>query len=368
MPRTPQSIKIPFGFWKDVHDRCRKEGRPIFTLAPMANVTDAAFRHIIAKYSDMGKTVDTVAVGGPDVMWTEFVSADGLCSVGREVLVRDLAYDESERPIVTQLFTAHPDKMFHAARLSAELGFDGLDINMGCPDRSVEKQGSGAALMKNPSLAKEIIEAARQGVMEVAKQKKKDKTGTVAEPIPVSVKTRLGYNKVDIESWLGFLLEQNLPALIVHLRTRTEMSDVPAHWELMQEITQLRNTISQDTIILGNGDVIDLADARKKVAESGADGVMFGRAIFGNPWLFKQTSMSSSPIPIPERLHVMVEHTFLFEKMLGDIKSFAIMKKHYKAYINGWDGAKELRMRLMEAQSATEVADIVQKYLMLSTS
>ena len=360
--------KTHFGFWKDILGQSQKEDRPIFTLAPMANVTDVAFRHIIAVQSGMGKIVDGVAVGGPDVMWTEFVSADGLCSAGREVLIRDLAYDESQRPIVAQLFTAHPEKMFQAARLVAQLGFDGLDINMGCPDRSVEKQGAGAALMKNPPLAKEIIEAARTGVAESAKQKK-------SKPIPVSVKTRLGYNKVDIEGWIRFLLEQNLPALIVHLRTRKEMSDVPAHWELMEKIVKLRNSIFADdmstdrTIILGNGDVASLTDATTKVAKSGADGVMFGRAIFGNPWLFNyshQTLLTSllSPSPsISERLRVMVEHTFLFEKMLGDIKSFALMKKHYKAYVNGWDGAKELRMRLMEASSATEIADIVHKYL-----
>jgi nifR3 family TIM-barrel protein len=353
--RTAQDIN--FDFWKDVRDRARELRRPIFTVAPMANVTDGAFRHIIAAKSGMGKTEITTGrtLGGPDVMWTEFVSADGLCSPGREVLLRDLVYDESQRPIVAQLFTAHPEKMYQAARLVAELGFDGLDINMGCPDRSVEKQGAGAALIKNPPLAKEIIEAARRGVAEV-------------KPIPVSVKTRLGYNKVDIESWIGFLLEQNLPALIVHLRTRKEMSDVPAHWELMPKIVKLRDTLSPETIILGNGDVENLATARTKVAESGADGVMFGRAIFGNPWLFKNSNQKSNPdslasIPISERLRVMVEHTLLFEKMLGDIKSFAIMKKHYKAYVNGWDRAKELRMKLMEAQSAQEVAHIVENYL-----
>jgi nifR3 family TIM-barrel protein len=348
---------IHFGFWKDVRDRAHKLGRPIFTLAPMANVTDAAFRHIIATTSGMGTTS-----GGPDVLWTEFVSADGLCSAGREILLRDLAYDECERPIVAQLFSAHPEKMYQAARLVAELGFDGLDINMGCPDRSVEKQGAGAALIKDLALAKEIITAARAGVAEIAKH---------VEPIPVSVKTRLGYNKVDIEGWLGFLLEQNLPVLIVHLRTRKEMSDVPAHWELLPEIVKLRDKMQADrspaerTIILGNGDLANLADARTKAMKSGADGVMFGRAIFGNPWLFKDSNQKSisSLIPIHERLRVMVEHTFLFEKLLGDIKSFAIMKKHYKAYISGWDGAKELRMRLMEAQSANEVADIVERYL-----
>ncbi len=372
---------IQFGFWKKIgREAARKEHssqsaagttsdktrRPIFVLAPMADVTDEAFRAIIAKY------------GKPDVTWTEFVSADGLCSAGREVILRDLAFSEAERPIVAQLFTSHPEKMFEAAKIVASLGFDGIDINMGCPDRSVEKQGAGANLIKTPELARDIIEAARRG----------------APDLPVSVKTRIGYNKVDIECWIGFLLRLELPVLTVHLRTRKEMSDVPAHWDLMPSIVKLRDDIQgaagipegERTIILGNGDAADLADARVKAETSGADGVMLGRAIFGNPWLFEELSggteegakgevkgaelsngQHSEKVtrPIAERLRVMVEHTFLFENKLGDIKNFAIMKKHYKAYVNGWEGAKELRLRLMEAESAQAVADIVEKYISL---
>jgi len=300
--------------------------KPLMVLAPMANVTDAAFRRIIATY------------GKPDVTWTEFVSADGLMSSGREVLLRDLEYSEAERPIVAQLFTGHPDKMREAAALVMKLGFDGLDINMGCPDRAVEKQGGGAALIKDRENAQKVIEAARES------------------GLPVSVKTRIGYNKNQIEEWIGFLLEQKLPVLTVHLRTRKEMSDVPAHWELMPQIVDLRNAISPETLIIGNGDVQSIAEAREKVKETGCDGVMIGRGIFGNPWFF------SGKIPTPrERLAVLVEHTYLFEKLLGDIKSFAIMKKHFKAYVSGWDGAKELRMRLMEANSANEVDKIIGK-------
>ncbi len=302
-------------------------------LAPMANVTDAAFRRVIAKY------------GKPDVMWTEFVSADGLMSPGREVLLRDFDYTEAERPIVAQLFTGHADKMREASALAARLGFDGIDINMGCPDRAVEKQGGGAGMIKDKENALAVLEAARAG----------------APTLPISIKTRIGYNKNEIDTWIRFLLEQKLPALTVHLRTRKEMSDVPAHWELMSEIIRLRNEISPETLILGNGDVLSTEDGKIKVIETGCDGVMIGRGIFGNPWCF--SDRSSDKISIKEKLEVLVEHTHLFEKLLGDIKSFAIMKKHFKAYISGWDGAKELRVRLMETNSADEVDKIIKEYL-----
>lgn len=339
-----QHVRLTFmvkGFWE-------KLKKPIMVMAPMADVTDCAFRDMIAKY------------GKPDVLWTEFVSSDGLCSPGREVLKRDLEYGEGERPIVAQLFTSHPEKMFEAAKLVKELGFDGVDINMGCPDRSVEKQGAGAAHMKNPALAKQVIEAAQKG----------------AAGIPVSVKTRIGYNKDEIDTWIPELLSCNLPALTVHLRTRKEMSDVPAHWDYMKRIVELKNKLSPETLILGNGDVKDMQDGLIKLRESGADGIMFGRAIFGNPWLFKnlqlaktafdQNDLTAVPNYIPdtkEKLKVMVEHTELYEKKLGDIKNFAIMKKHFKAYVNGFDGARELRVKLMETNTASEVREITEEYI-----
>ncbi|MDE2188488.1 MAG: tRNA-dihydrouridine synthase [Patescibacteria group bacterium] len=345
-----KKMEINFGFWQKVKEKAVREKRPIFVLAPMADVTDAAFRRIIAKYSRMGKKS-----GGPDVLWTEFVSADGLCSPGREVLLHDLAFSKIEHPIVVQLFTSHPDKMRQAAALVAGLGFDGVDINMGCPDRSIEKQGAGAAMMKDPKAAVAVIAAAREG----------------AADISISVKTRIGYNKVDFD-WLRILLEQKLPVLTVHLRTRKEMSLVPAHWELMPEIVKMRNEISPETILIGNGDVESLGDGYKKVDESGCDGVMFGRAIFGNPWLFdegkekeksKTEKLKDESNVIVEKLHMMVEHTKLFEKLLGEVKNFAIMKKHFKAYVNGWDSAKELRVKLMETTNADEVKKVVDKYV-----
>lgn len=308
--------------------------KPFFVLAPMADVTDTAFRRIITKY------------GKPDVVWTEFVSADGLASEGREALKIDLIYTESERPIIAQLFSAHPDKMREASKFVAELGFDGIDINMGCPDRSVEKQGAGAAMIKNPEKAKAIIQAVKDGIADAGRD------------IPVSVKTRVGYNKVQIEEWIPFLLSQGLDALTIHARTRKEMSLVPARWEHVREVVEIRNKMGLKTKIIGNGDARDITHARELAEQTGCDGVMLGRAIFGNPWLF------SDHVPsINEKLSVMVEHTKLYEELLGKHKNFAIMKKHYKAYVNGFDGAKELRMKLMEAENAIEVKGIVDNFL-----
>ena len=308
--------------------------KPFFVLAPMADVTDAAFRRIIARY------------GKPDVTWTEFVSADGLASPGREVLKYDLMYTEGERPIVAQLFSSHIEQMRIASKLCAELGFDGIDINMGCPDKSIEKQGAGAAMMKNMKNAGEIIQAVKDGIKDAGKD------------IPVSVKTRVGYNKVQIDEWIPFLLSQDLAALTIHARTRKEMSLVPARWEHVKEVVEIRDKMGVKTKIIGNGDVRDIAHGRVLAEQTGCDGIMIGRGIFGNPWLFSERIPS-----LKEKLEVMVEHTKLFEELLGGVKNFAIMKKHYKAYVNGFDGAKELRVKLMEANSVEEIESIVKEFL-----
>lgn len=306
--------------------------RPFFIMAPMANVTDAAFRRIIAKY------------GKPDVMYTEFVSANGLMSPGRQALLKDLLYSETERPIIAQLFTADPEKMYEAAKLIQELGFDGIDINMGCPDKNIMKQGAGACLIKNPALARELMKAAKTG----------------APHIPLSVKTRIGDTKNTLKDWLPELLAEKPEMIIVHGRTRKEMSKVPARWETIAEAVEIAR--GSGTLIVGNGDVIDIPDARAKAEITGCDGIMLGRAIFGNPWLFN-TEKNISDISITDRLAVMIEHSRLFMELLGDIKSFHIMRKHYKAYANGFDGAKELRIELMKTENIEEVEKIVNKFL-----
>ncbi len=307
------------GFWDTLP-------RPFFCLAPMANVTDAAFRRIITLY------------GKPDVFWTEFVSADGLQSSGREKLLIDLSFESKERPIVAQLFGSRPEIMERSAALIAELGFDGVDINMGCPDRAIEKQGAGAALIKDPTLARELIEAARQGVRDA---------------IPVSVKTRTGYNKNSAEEWIGHLLLARPAVITLHARTRKEMSRVSADWESVRlAVTVATGT---GTRIIGNGDVETVMDAREKAREYGCDGVMLGRGIFGNPWLFAERTPD-----VCERLTVMVEHSRMFEAILGEHKSFSIMRKHFGAYVKGFVGAAELREKLMRTETADEVEQIVQ--------
>src|SRR3989344_4771360 len=320
------------GFWADLP-------KPFFALAPLANVTDAAFRRLIAKYSKAGG-------GVPYVTYTEFVSADGLCRAGeegRQKLMRDLLFTEAERPIVAQFFTATPEDMERAAALAQELGFDGVDINMGCPDKTIEKQGAGAKLMLNSSLAVHIVEAAKRG----------------AKGLPISVKTRLGYNKDILDEWLPALLAAQPAAITIHARTRKEMSNVPARWERVKRAVEIRNELKSETLIIGNGDVRDVEDAKQKIKETGADGAMLGRAVFGNPWIFSHSQESQN---VQSRLRVLVEHTKMFEELLGDIKSFAIMKKHFKAYVEGFDGAKELRIQLMEATNAAEVERVVKTF------
>jgi len=341
-------------FWLDLPE-------PFFVLAPLANVTDAAFRRLIAKYS---KT-DGAA---PYVTYTEFVSADGLClegEEGRAKLMRDLVFSDAERPIVAQFFTSTPEHMEKAAALAQELGFDGVDINMGCPDKAIEKQGAGAKLIQTPELATELIFAAKRG----------------APNLPVSVKTRLGYNKDILDEWLPALLAAKPAAVVIHARTRKEMSKVPARWERIKRAVEIRDELKSKTLIIGNGDVLDLKDASAKVLETGVDGVMLGRAIFGRPWLFAPAESVQEKVPacrqagsgrfaqpdylsVHFRLRVLVEHTKLFEELLGDIKSFAIMKKHFKAYCEGFPGAKELRIKLMEAETAVEVERLVEEYIL----
>lgn len=302
--------------------------KPFFIQAPMEDVTDAAFRRLIAGYSSPLL---------PRVMYTEFTSADGLLLAneeGQRKLRRKLLFSDIERPVVAQLFTSSPESMEAAARLCAELGFDGFDINMGCPDRAVEKSGCGAALIKTPALARELIRAAKRGFGG-----------------PVSVKTRIGYNTDELDTWLPELLAEEPAVVILHARTRKEMSDVPAHWDRVKRGVEIRDSLGSSVLIVGNGDVQDINDARAKAAETGCDGVMLGRAVFGNPWLFAEPGASATP---EERMKALLEHLELFGELLGETTNYATMKKHFKAYISGWDGAKELRVQLMETQDISE--------------
>jgi len=310
--------------------------RPFFALAPLEDITDAAFRLLIARH------------GKPHVMFTEFTSADGLILAdedGQRKLRKKLLYSESERPIVAQIFSSDSENIEKASRLVAELGFDGVDINMGCPANEVVKQNCGAALIKDPKRAREIIRVAK-------------KSG-----LPVSVKTRIGYNEDELDAWLPELLAEHPSAITLHARTRKEMSEVPAHWDAVARGVVMRDKSGSKTLIVGNGDVQDIADAREKVKETMCDGVMLGRAIYGNPWLFANRKEEPTS---HEKVEALLEHLALFEELLGGVVHYALMKKHFKAYISGWNGAKELRIKLMETEEVEQARHILENAILPS--
>lgn len=319
-------------FWKGLT-------KPFFVMAPMADVTDVAFRALVAKH------------GKPDAFWTEFVSADGLYHT-REIakmpdaenpLLRDLRIGEGQRPIVAQIFSAKPEMIAYAATLAEELGFDGVDLNMGCPDRSIERQGAGASLIKQPGLAQELIRAAKE-----------------ATKLPVSIKTRIGYNSESLDEWLAALLEADPIAITLHLRTRKEMSLVPAQWEQMKKAVAIRDSMNPKVLLLGNGDVKDLDEARAKIAETGCDGAMIGRGMFGNPWIF--AGRKPEDTLLSEKLEALIELAHGFEQ-LAPKKNFSILKKHIKAFVTGFDGAAELRAQLMQTESADQLEEAISTYL-----
>ncbi len=331
--------------------------RPILALAPMYDVTDSAFRQIIADF------------GHPGLFFTEFVSAAGLASdKGRPKLLRELYFTKKEQPIIAQVFGANRETMYQTGKLVAKLGFAGLDINMGCPDRAVIKQGAGAALILKPKLAREIIASAKAG----------------AGDLPVSVKTRIGFNKIEWEKWLSELLLAEPAALTVHLRTKKELSGPPAHWELATDIARLVK--KSGVPLLMNGDVKSAQEGRDLAQKYGLDGVMIGRGIFGQPWLFANSAKSlttkrelsrhalDEEVSLEERLLTLVKHSQLFAKyylpgptnqklFAGHTKNFAVMKKHFKAYVRDFAGSSELRAKLMECDNAEAVEKIIKIFL-----
>lgn len=311
-----------YGFWKELP-------KPFFVLAPMADVTDSPFRQVIA---DCGR---------PDIFYNEFVSCEGLTSAGRERLLLDLRFKENERPIVAQFFGTKPEQFYECAKLARELGFDGVDINMGCPDRKVVKQGAGIGLCKDPARAKQIIEATKEGAGE----------------LPVSVKTRIGLTKPDLDGWIRIILETKIPVLIIHGRTMSEMSKVPAHWDLIGEAAKMAHEVG--TLAIGNGDVMSISEGREKAEQYSVDGIMVGRGIFHNPWFFNE-SVDHKNVSPQDRLELLLKHTRLFEEFWQGKKSFDLMKKFFKIYVSEWDGAKELRTKLMETTNRMEVEAIVQ--------
>lgn len=304
-----------------------KLAKPIIGLSPMDGVTDVAMRFITAKY------------GKPDVMFTEFTSAEGLAH-GAERLLRDFKYDEIERPIVAQLFGKDPDSFYAATKKVVELGFDGVDINMGCPSGIVAEHGAGAGLIENRELARKIIEVVKEA----------------AGNLPVSVKTRIGTSAPD-ESWWEFLADQDLAAVTMHGRTFRQMYQGKADWEVLAKAAEVIR--SKGALFLGNGDVNSREDAEIRVQKYGVDGVLIGRAAMGNPWVFQRDcGLAGQLVSFEDKLRIAVEHARKFEELFPG-KSFLPMRKHLAWYARGFDGASELRQKLVQTNSAIEVEKII---------
>ncbi len=304
--------------------------KPLFVLAPMDDVTDCVFRSVVA---------DCAA---PDAYFTEFVNVDGLQSVGREKLLFKLRRNHNEKNVIAQLWGLNPDNFRKTAAEMAGMGFAGIDLNMGCPAKSEVKNGACSALINNRPLAVDIIKATQEG----------------AGDLPVSVKTRLGFSNIDL-TWHELLLQQNLDALTIHWRTRKEMSKVPAHWEYAADVVNLRNQISPQTKIIGNGDVLTREQGERLAAKYGLDGVMIGRGVFQDPYVFAETS----PWPVlsrQQKTELYKTHVQRFaDTWKNNERRLVTLNKFCKIYINGFDGAKELREKLMNAQSTDELLSIL---------
>jgi tRNA-dihydrouridine synthase len=299
--------------------------QPFFALAPMEDVTDLVFRRVVAR------------AGRPDVFFTEFMNVDGFChDQGRESVARRLEFSPTEQPIVAQIWGSNPEKFSLTAAEIAHLGFAGVDINMGCPDKKVVKSGGGAALIASSELAANIIDAAKSG------------------GLPVSVKTRLGYSRVDEwRPWLTTLLEQNLANLTVHLRTKKEMSKVPAHHELIPGIVALRDQIAPATKLTFNGNIADRLQARSLQEKfPGVDGWMIGRGVFANPFCFTDHQPSREDL-----FDLLNYHLDLFDK--NQPRKFDPLKRFFKIYVKDFPGAAELRARLFECKTTVEIRKIL---------
>jgi len=306
----------------------KKKGH-ILALAPMEGVTDTVFRQVLCK------------IGKPDLFFTEFLNVEGFCSKGREKVIHRLDFRNIEKPVVVQLWGNVPEYYAETVEYVKTLNPDGIDINMGCSVRDVLSSGRGSALINDKVLAKEIIDVVKES----------------AGDLPVSVKTRIGFDKIDTEEWIGFLLEQGLDMITVHGRLSREGYSTPSRWDEIAKCVKLRNEIAPDTIVLGNGDVKDIEQAKEYVDRYGVDGVMIGRAILTNPWLF--SGRKPEDISKEERVEVLKKHLEIFEKERGEMNIFNSQKKYIKAYISNFETAGELRSKLMDTSSSLEIMDIL---------
>lgn len=362
-------------FWKNIR-------RPIVGLAPMDGVTDAAYRRIAARH------------GSPDVVLTEFTNVEGL-SRGAQIMLDDFIYSEEERPAVAQIYGSEPESFYKVAVLACALGFDGIDVNMGCPAKNVAARGCGAALIRNPALAKEILQAVKRGIADWANGISIDRLGMkprmairvrrmnvdrigvedVEERrvIPLSVKTRIGYDSIVVEDWVRHLLEEEPAVITLHGRTLKQMYTGSADWEAIGRAAEVIH--QTPTLVLGNGDLTSLEMAAEKIRLSGVDGVLIGRGAMGNPWIFSHKEAlkdflagETAILPqdlIPDletRFSVLLEHARLFEQIKGGVR-FAAMRKHFAFYCRGMPGAAELRNRMFQTKDSGQVESIISDYL-----
>jgi len=361
----------------------QKITKPVIGLSPMDGVTDASFRYITAKH------------GSPDVTLTEFVKIQSaFCSP--HTLLKDFTYGEIERPVVAQIYGKTPELFYRVAHVVCELGFDGIDINMGCPAKKVAASGCGAALIRTPQLAREIIRAVKRGVRDwyngqtlrdvdlgddvieevrLANRHRPGHGTPRQRLLPVSVKTRLGYDRNVIDQWLPMLLEECLTAISLHGRTLEQGYKGAADWDAIARAVEIAK--GTGTLILGNGDVHDLRDAYRRVRETQVDGVLIGRGAQGDPWLFRNKNalkhalfidspfvIDSTPVSLAERFEVIIEHSEHFENACGQSR-FMAMRKHLTWYCRNFRGAAEMRAQMTRANNAEQVRQCLMHYAAL---
>lgn len=306
--------------------------KPFLVLAPMDDVTDTVFRQVVATCAP------------PDVFFTEFVNVDALHSPGRERTLPRLHFTEKERPIIAQIWGLNPENFYKAAKDTAEMGFDGIDLNFGCPDKNVVRNGACSAFIKreNWERAGEIIKAVREG----------------APALPLSAKTRTGFSEVDL-GWHEFLLKHKLNMLTIHGRTKAQMSKVPADWSVLEDIRKIRDQHSPATLIVGNGDVQTRQQAEDLAKTHGMDGIMIGRGVFHDPFVFAKKSPWES-YGKGQRIALYRTHVELFARTWqNNERKVHTLNKFCKIYIQSFDGAKELREKLMAAQSTGQLLDLL---------
>jgi len=317
-----------------------KLNNPFFILAPMDDVTDSVFRQVVAGCS------------APDLFVTEFVNADGLQSPGRAKLIKKLKFSATEQPLIAQIWGKEPDNFYQTANQLADgtfakefsldgINFAGVDLNMGCPQKTEVSNGTCAALINNRPLAKEIISATKDGL---------------GGKLPLSVKTRLGYDDFDL-SWPEFLLEQGLNMLTIHGRTKKQKSMAQANWELIGKVREVRDRVAPSTLIVGNGDVMSRAQGERLAKKYSLDGIMIGRGALQDPFVFSEASPWESYTK-QQRIDLYKQQVSLFKvTWTKSERPIHTLNKFCKIYISGFDGAKELRDKLMHAKSADELLD-----------